>query len=260
MRALERSEYRTRGASVQRDDVGCCCRRVDRKIDRKRMANGPGYGWWTGDDDGLSSQVRRGFPGSWWTPVDGPALLDTQEARGSNPLRPTPAAPSVRLGAAVLTACPCIQLSWRGAPDRAARGGQRRPEAAGKVRRLLAWHVETGDSFRPDLLRRGPHEPAPPGLDRGQCSTLVEQLVPAVRPQHIDACDRVSTGQHRSDDHDGLGATVGPTDRVDRKPQMLIDELRDSERRRQRPRDREPAFATRSSSSKLVSVAARRCR
>jgi len=86
------------------DHVGCLCRLVDRKIDRKRTPDGPGCGWWTRDDDGVSSQVRQGFPGSWWTPVDGFALLDTQEVRGSNPLRPTPVAPSSRLGAAALTA------------------------------------------------------------------------------------------------------------------------------------------------------------
>jgi hypothetical protein len=62
------------------------------------MANGPGCAWCSGDDRGLSAQVRQGFPGSSWTPVDGFALLDTHEARGSNPLRPTLRAPSFPLG------------------------------------------------------------------------------------------------------------------------------------------------------------------
>jgi hypothetical protein len=55
------------------------CRRIDRKIDRKRMADGPGCGWWTRDDDGLSAQVGDGFLRSRWIPVDPLTVLDTQE-------------------------------------------------------------------------------------------------------------------------------------------------------------------------------------
>jgi len=57
------------------------------------------------------------------------ALVDMQEVRGSNPLRPTPVAPSFRLGATALTAPPDSQLG--GEP------GYRELEA-GDVRRL-AW-------------------------------------------------------------------------------------------------------------------------
>lgn len=39
------------------------------------MANDPKCGWWAGDDDGLSAQVRQGIPGLLCTPVDGSALL-----------------------------------------------------------------------------------------------------------------------------------------------------------------------------------------
>src|SRR6056297_3115914 len=46
--------------------------------------------------------VQSGFRGPGWTWLDLAALLDTQEVRGSNPLRPTPGAPDIRSGASSL--------------------------------------------------------------------------------------------------------------------------------------------------------------
>jgi len=43
------------------------------------------------------------FRGPWWMVLDAVALLDMQEVRGSNPLRPTPVAPRILPVAVVLT-------------------------------------------------------------------------------------------------------------------------------------------------------------
>ena len=85
-----------------------------------------------------------------------------------------------------------------------------------------------------------PDEPPQPGPHRGGRPALIEQLTASPRTQHINVSDRVAPGQHRPDHRHGLGATVGPPDRLDRQLQMLIDQLRDPELLRQRRRCQQP--------------------
>ena len=47
---------------------------------------------------------QSGFRGPGWTVLEPVALVDTQDARGSDPLRPTLEVPSFRLGTLALAA------------------------------------------------------------------------------------------------------------------------------------------------------------